>query len=140
MTRAFGDASYFFATLFDFDDRYPAATQLSVEVADWELYTSTEIVGEVLARTSRRGAEARETAAIWARDVLAGTSNVFCLNPTTEQMLSAVELYARRPDQRYSLVDCLSMTIMDELGIPTVLTFDRDFHGEGRYTVLPAAL
>lgn len=137
MNRAFGDASYFFATLFDFDDRYPAAIRLKAEVEGWELYTSTEIVGEVLARASRRGEEARETAAIWARGALTGTSDFFCLNPTMEQMLAAVDLYARRPDQRYSLVDCLSMTMMDELGIPTVLTFDRDFHGEGRYTVLP---
>ena len=31
----------------------------------------------------------------------------------------------------------LSMEIMDELGIQYVLTFDSDFHGEGRYVVLP---
>lgn len=140
MTRAFGDASYFFATLFDFDDRHSEAIRLNAQVADWELYTSTEIVGEVLARASRRGEEARETAAIWARGALTGISDVFCVNPTMEQMLAAVELYARRLDQRYSLVDCLSMTMMDEMGIPTVLTFDRDFHGEGRYTVLPGPL
>ena len=137
MNRAFADASHFFAILFDFDGRHSEAIRLSAEVAGWELYTSTEIVGEVLARASRRGEEARETAATWARGALTGTSDVFCLNPTMEQMLAAVDLYARRPDQRYSLVDCLSMTMMDELGIPTVLTFDRDFHGEGRYTVLP---
>lgn len=137
MNRAFADASHFFAILFDFDGRHSEAIRLSAEVAGWELYTSTEIVGEVLARASRRGEEARETAATWARGALTGTSDVFCLNPTMEQMLAAVDLYARRPDQRYSLADCLSMTMMDELGIPTVLTFDRDFHGEGRYTVLP---
>lgn len=140
MNRAFVDASHFFAILFDFDGRHSEAIRLNAQVADWELYTSTEIVGEVLARASRRGEEARETAAIWARGALTGTSDVFCVNPTMEQMLAAVELYARRLDQRYSLVDCLSMTMMDEMGIPTVLTFDRDFHGEGRYTVLPAAL
>lgn len=46
-------------------------------------------------------------------------------------------LYEARADQRYSHVDCVSMAIMDEMGIQYVLTFDSDFHGEGRYVVLP---
>lgn len=137
MNRAFGDTSYFFGILSSLDDHHDEAVRLAAQVDDWDLYTSTEIVGEVLARTSRGRAEVREAAADWARAVLTGASDAICLNPTTEQVLSAVELYARRSDQRYSLVDCVSMTMMDELGIMHVLTFDRDFHGEGRYTVLP---
>ena len=30
------------------------------------------------------------------------------------------------------------MTMMNELAIGFVLTFDSDFHDEGRYTILPA--
>ena len=138
MSQAFGDTSYFVGILFADDDHRADAVRLSAQLGDWQLYTSTEIVGEVLARTSRWGAEARRTASGWARGVLAGTADVTCLHPTKEQVQTAVDLYARRLDQRYSLVDCLSMTMMDENGITTVLTFDRDFHGERRYTVLPA--
>ena len=54
-----------------------------------------------------------------------------------DHLLAALSLYERRPDQRYSLADCLSMTMMDDQEIRYALTFDRDFHGERRYTVLP---
>lgn len=140
MNRAFGDTSFLFATLFDFDDHYPAATRLMAEISDWQLYTSTEVIGELLARATRWGPEARRAAVVWALGLLTGTSDIVCLHPTIEQVLTATNLYARRLDQRYSLVDCLSMTMMDENGIATVLTFDRDFHGERRFTVLPAPL
>ena len=136
MRRTFTDASFFIASLFASEDHHEAARQLLAD-GGWRMFTTREIVFEVLARTSRWGPRARLIAAGWARPVLDGTGEIVCLRATPEQELAALSLYERRPDQRYSLADCLSMTLMDEKGILAVMTFDQDFHGEGRYIVLP---
>ena len=137
MRRAFADTSFIIASLFASEDHHQAARQF-LAAGGWRMFVTREIVFEVLARTSRWGPQARLIAAGWARPVLDGTGEIVCLQATQEQVLAANSLYSRRLDQRYSLADCLSMTMMDDRGINFVLTFDSDFHGEGRYTVLPA--
>jgi predicted nucleic acid-binding protein len=47
----------------------------------------------------------------------------------------ALLLYAERPDKGYSLVDCISMTLMRDRGITHVLTNDHHFRQEG-FTVV----
>ena len=43
----------------------------------------------------------------------------------------ALDLYESRHDKRYSMVDCVGMTIMRRDGIDEVVTTDRDFVQEG---------
>ena len=52
-----------------------------------------------------------------------------------ESFLAGLELYRRRSDKGYSLVDCVSMNTMRREGIVEVLTNDRHFAQEG-YTIL----
>jgi len=47
----------------------------------------------------------------------------------------ALRLYSERSDKEYSLVDCMSMTLMRERGITHVLTNDHHFRQEG-FTVV----
>ena len=49
--------------------------------------------------------------------------------------LRGLELYERRADKAYSLVDCISMNSMRDEGITEILTSDHHFAQEG-YTVL----
>jgi predicted nucleic acid-binding protein len=44
---------------------------------------------------------------------------------------AALDLYARRLDKEYSLVDCASMVLMKRHGIHHVLTNDHHFRQEG---------
>lgn len=44
---------------------------------------------------------------------------------------NGLALYEARPDKGYSLVDCISMVTMRELGITGALTADRHFRQEG---------
>jgi predicted nucleic acid-binding protein len=39
----------------------------------------------------------------------------------------AVDRYAARPDKQFSLTDCISMVLMEDLGITHVLTNDHHF-------------
>jgi predicted nucleic acid-binding protein len=50
----------------------------------------------------------------------------------------ALYLYSLRVDKAYSLVDCMSMVVMQDRGITHVLTNDHHFRQEG-FTVLSDA-
>jgi predicted nucleic acid-binding protein len=41
------------------------------------------------------------------------------------------DLYKQRSDKGYSLTDCISMAIMQQMGITDVLTHDKHFTQEG---------
>ncbi len=52
--------------------------------------------------------------------------------PQTEAWFrAAVERYAARPDQRWSLTDCASFLVMEERNIRVALAYDRDFEQAG---------
>ena len=54
------------------------------------------------------------------------------LVPTDKELFRrAVDLYERRPDKGYSLVDCMSMIVMEDRGITHVLTNDHHFTQAG---------
>lgn len=50
---------------------------------------------------------------------------------THASFLRGVDLYSRRPDRDYSLVDCISMNVMRDEGITDILTNDHHFAQEG---------
>ena len=50
---------------------------------------------------------------------------------TAAQFRVAVERYAERPDQTWSLTDCASFIVMEERGITDALAHDRDFEQAG---------
>ena len=140
MRRAFVDAVYLLALLLSREKHHGVATRHFRSLDDVELLTSDAVLFEVLNRLSRGRPAVRIRAAEFVKEIIEPGSRFTVLYTTPEQVHAAVDLYARRPDQRYSVVDCLSMLMMDENGISTVLTFGRDFHGERRFTVLPAPL
>ena len=51
--------------------------------------------------------------------------NIKIISYTPEIRQKAINLYEQRPDKGYSLVDCISMVIMKEMGISEVLTNDK---------------
>lgn len=124
--------------MLDEQSRVGRVRALRDELSGARLVTSVGILEEVLARAARLGPAVRTDAAKMARGILADRARYIVIYPTPELVARALAMYEARPDQRYSLVDCISMAIMDEMEIEHVLTFDRDFHGEGRFTVLPA--
>ena len=55
---------------------------------------------------------------------------------TDTQFRTAVERYASRSDQRWSLTDCASFLLMEERGITEALAYDRDFEQAGFIALL----
>ena len=137
MTVAFIDASCLLAPILGERGRMARTRAAEAVLGPIERVTSYGVLSEVLARVSDRGPRFRRDAAAYVQTILADPA--FTVVPMTQERFErGLALYAARLDQRYSLEDCVSMTIMDELGIEVVLTFDSDFHGENRFTVLPA--
>ena len=132
MPTYFAD-TWFFIALFDRRDSHHArARRLAFALAGAVIVTHDYVLSELLAHFSDDGPFARETAVAAARDamrrfdVVSGDRALF---------LRALERYAARPDKEYSLVDCMSMLVMEDRGITHVLTNDHHF-SQGGFTVV----
>ena len=131
MREIFMDSLYLIGLLIS-DDQWSEACQkanasLTGEV---QLVTTYEILIEVLAGVSRSGPETRLQAVATVRDIIADP-NITLIEQSHDLFTRGLELYSGRPDKRYSLTDCISMTVMREMNITEVLTHDRDFENEG---------
>ena len=131
MRRVFADSLYFIALLVTDDQWTEATKQAGRELGDAvEIVTTYEVLIEVLAGVSRSGPQTRLQAVGTVRDIMADP-NITLVPQSVGLFTRGLELYASRPDKRYSLTDCISMTVMREQDISEALTHDRDFESEG---------
>ena len=54
----------------------------------------------------------------------------------TQLLMAGLALYLARLDKRYSLTDCISMSVMRQRGITDILTHDRHFAQEGFHVLI----
>ncbi len=71
------------------------------------------------------------------RGLLTGSSNLQMLRVSERDFDHAVELMLAHEDKRWSLTDCTSFVLMQELEIGRAFTFDHNF-SEAGFQVLPA--
>lgn len=76
-----------------------------------------------------------EAAARFVRSVLAAPS-VTLLRIDRDHFESALEMFERHGDKRWSFTDCTSFVVMGALGIDQAFTFDRNFEQAG-HTRIP---
>lgn len=129
MQTYFADA-WFFIALFDRRDAHHSrALRLSLEIgAGMKVITHDAVYGEVLAFFAEDGVRARQLAVEGVRQSMR-THRVV---PTDRALFQAgLDRYAARPDKEYSLVDCMSMVLMERLDIRHVLTNDHHFEQAG---------
>ena len=132
MRSYFVDTWFFIARLDRADSHHGAARRLEARLGFPTLVTHDGILTEVLSYFSGHGRKARLEASRVVRDVAEAMIAV----PATRQLfIAGLALYEQRPDKEYSLVDCMSMTLMRERGITHVLTNDHHFRQEG-FTVV----
>lgn len=131
----FADAWFFIALLDPFDSHHHAARRLSAAVGMSVLVTHDGVLTEILTYFSGDGAGARRKVAGLVRQLLA---TIEVIEPTRDLFLQALTRYERRADKEYSLVDCMSMEVMDDRGITYALTNDHHFRQEG-FTILSDA-
>ena len=128
MQEYFVDTWYLIARLDRFDAHHLRVRRLESQLRLATLVTHDAALTELLAYFSAQGANARLKAAQAVREIAAR----FIVIPGSRDLfVRALGFYEQRPDKEYSLVDCMSMTLMRERRITHVLTNDHHFRQEG---------
>lgn len=127
--RVFVDASAYLAVLNKKDSNYKKALKISQELFEGggEFVTSNIVIYEVYTVLSLRidkklAGEFKETLE---------RSPILIIYLNKELDVNAWEIFQRQTSKNVSFFDCTSFAVMEELGIGSVFSFDRDFK---RYT------
>jgi predicted nucleic acid-binding protein len=97
-----------------------------------ELVTSSYVFAELMAWFSRQSEKKIEI----GEKLRNGAVRVQWVDQETEE--TGWRYFRKHAHVPYSLADCVSMTLMDRLGIRDVFTFDDDFDRPGKYSRVPA--
>ena len=130
MRVVFADAGYWIALWNPRDAVHEKAQAISETLAAVAVVTTQLVLIEALDFMAGMG-EFRRRGAVQMVQRLEDNANVEIVPQTGAQFRAAVERYAARPDQRWSLTDCASFLVMEERGISEALAYDRDFEQAG---------
>ena len=128
--EVFADEQWWVA---DANPRDPSARvtrALVPRVAQRAVVTTEEVLVETLGFLSGGGTYLRAMGVPLVRGLLANP-HLTVVAQSHESFLRGLDLYERRADKGYSLVDCISMVTMGERGITDVLSGDQHFRQEG---------
>lgn len=138
MITAFADAGYWIAMYDRQDALHSKARQVTRELGQISIVTSEMVLVEFLNYASK-GGEAARARAVDAERTLRDNPNVEIVAQTGRQFRAAVDHYASRLDQRWSITDCASFIIMEQRGLTDALAYDRDFVQAGFRALLREA-
>ena len=130
MKVVFADAGYFIANLDNRDPLHERARTVAAGLGSFTTVTTQMVIAEVLNYVSRGSDYLRGLAVQMVQSVDA-RPDVEIVPQTDAQFRAAVERYAARPDQTWSLTDCASFLVMEEWNITEALAYDRDFEQAG---------
>jgi predicted nucleic acid-binding protein len=131
----FADAAYFIALLNPADNFHARALELARRPPG-RLVTSYWILAEVGDAFSQPGHRAKFARLL---GLLASTPDIEVLPPTVEQFRVGAALHASRPDKRWSLTDCITFSVMNDLGMVDALTTDYHFEQAGFRALMRAS-
>ena len=131
MSLVFADTGYWIG-LWNPRDRLHQRARNAADALppDTLLVTTQLVLVETLDSFSRLG-EMRRQYAVQRVRYLERDPRVEIIPHTDAQFRAAVERYAARSDQRWSLTDCSSFLVMEERGILDALAYDHDFEQAG---------
>ncbi len=134
MKIAFVDTQYFVAIFQTSDQWNEKAVELESEIVGYNFVTTDSVLCEVLNYFCAYGKETRQEVSAFTAEVFADL-NFQVIEQTRDVFFKGLTLYESRLDKDYSLTDCISMNVCNELGITEVLTHDHHFQQEG-FTIL----
>jgi predicted nucleic acid-binding protein len=130
MNPIFADTAFWIALVAPRDQLHRQAKDASGWVANSRIVTSEWVLTEFLNEFARRGEDLRN-AATKLVESLRTRSDLLIEPQTSAGFASAFDLYRKRIDKGWSLTDCSSFVIMEQLGIREALTFDKHFEQAG---------
>ena len=135
MGKVFADAGYWIALWNPRDTLHPRALSVADALGTTHVVTTQMVLTETLDAMAGMG-EFRRRLAIGMIHNLEADPTVEVVPQTDAQFRAAVERYATRSDQRWSLTDCASFLVMEERNISEALAYDRDFEQAGFVALL----
>ena len=130
----FVDTAYAIALVIQDDVHHDRAVELANQMLreGTRFVTTRAVLFEIGNSLSRRY---RQEAAELLRS-FEDDPSVEILDMTRERCAEALDLFSSRPDKQWSLTDCLSFVIMNELGLRQALTADVHFEQAGFVALL----
>ena len=135
MDIVFADAGYWIALWNPRDNLHTKAVSVARGLGITNIVTTHMVLTEALDAMAGMGAFRRRMAIRMLHN-LEADAYVEIISQTDAQFRAAVERYASRSDQRWSLTDCASFLVMEERGITEALAYDRDFEQAGFVALL----
>jgi len=137
MSRVFADACYWIALINRGDELRDFALAAQTTTKGAAVYTTDEVLGEVLNYFSKHGPDWRGLATNLVEGIRKD-ARVVVDEQSRGTFDSGLVLYKDRKDKGYSLVDCVSFLAMTHHGITDALTNDRHFEQERLVALLRA--
>ncbi|KAF0241342.1 MAG: hypothetical protein FD180_4491 [Planctomycetota bacterium] len=132
MTEVFAD-SYFYLALANPQDRAHPRAMAALKDVQGTHVTHSWVLCEVAGGLS---SPANRPRFLQLLAFLKSNNRVVLLPPPQELFDAGIELFSKRPDKDWSLVDCISFHVMTLRGIRIALTGDKDFEQAGFQAVL----
>jgi len=129
VNAVFADTFYWIALISPGDRHSQEVLRFDDLLSGGNVYTTEEVLVEVLTFLAADG-WLRKRAVETVREILSDPA-VHIIPQSHDSFIAGFDLYAARPDKRYSLTDCISMQTMRKEGLTEVLTNDRHFEQEG---------
>lgn len=134
MKHVFADTLYWVASITPGDSWHAPTLRAVAALGPVHLVTTEEVLVEFLSAYAGHGAYLRGKALQAVQAIL--TNIYVTVRPQThDSFMMGLDVYASRADKAYSLVDCISMDTMRQMGLTEVLTNDHHFTQEG-FTIL----
>ncbi|QEG33625.1 type II toxin-antitoxin system VapC family toxin [Bythopirellula goksoeyrii] len=130
MKTVFADTLYWVAIARPNDSWGESARLARSKLGEVQLVTTEGVLVEFLSSLAKGTPAVRLAGVAMVRAILADPQ-IRVIPQSHEGFLAGLVLFENRPDKGYSLVDCISMNTMNELGIQKVLTNDSHFAQEG---------
>jgi predicted nucleic acid-binding protein len=131
----FADSGYWIAMLDPGDDLHERAEAVTAQLGNARIVTSQMALVEFLTFVGIRGERLRQ-AAVSAVRRLEENADVEILPQSSDQFSSAFDLYSSRLDKNWSITDCASFIIMEQMRITEALAHDQDFEQAGFIALL----
>ena len=135
MREVFADAGYWIAMLSLRDELHAKAVTATERLGAVRMVTTRMVLVEVLNFMAGAGEYGRRLASGMV-DRLERSPDVEIIAQTDMQFRAALDRYASRADQSWSLTDCASFLVMEQRSIAEALAFDRDFEQAGFVALL----
>lgn len=130
LNHVFGDTSYFVARFSPKDEWAAAAAKAYAALRTVKITTTDEVLTEVLAAVSKSPPSIRRAAVQYVEGIM-NDPHIEVIPQSRSSFMGGLDLYGKRLDKHYGLVDCISMWTMRTKGLTEVLTSDDHFKQEG---------